>query len=138
MHVRKLNKMVLSFPEEHPARRFLEAFIRCRKQCVGIETRDPSANVVLTLENGCEYSLAAFAYEHLSFDVQLDGWLSDSPTATAGENQQLLAIVEMRSLVEQLDQEALLIPNSKALECIDSIKQMLNLWKACIHSRIRT
>jgi hypothetical protein len=36
-YVLKRNKPIFGFPESHPARRFLEAFLECRSLCVGRE-----------------------------------------------------------------------------------------------------
>lgn len=37
MHIHRLNRPIFDLDAEHPARRFLDAFVHCRRCCVGQE-----------------------------------------------------------------------------------------------------
>jgi hypothetical protein len=136
MHVYRLNAPLFELDMRHPARRFLEAFIECRRYCVGKELHgvdqewwSPSTNRTQTF--------SSFAYEHLSFDIQLDGWLSDSPSATASERRVLETIPGIRSLMTECQQAAIDEGNDMVIEMVDRVLHMLELWERCIDARLQ-
>jgi len=141
MDVERLNGEILTWPETHAARRFLEAFIRCRRDCVGCEIvfegsgRRPVDQEWRSSVDGTKWTFSKFAYLFLSFDVVLDGWLSNSPTLTASERESLRQIPVLRQMLFDCQQAALGDGNRQILSLTTCVLHMLNLWEGCISSR---
>ncbi|HVX61741.1 MAG TPA: hypothetical protein VHC19_14095 [Pirellulales bacterium] len=136
MHVRKLNRKILKFPESHIARRFLDAFIGCRRDCVGIEAcDDPIDQTWFSAIEAKQWSYAAFAYKFLSFDIELDGWQSDAPEQTESERFFLAQLPRMRELLRECEMAAAADDNRPLMPVIAKVRRMLDLWEQCILER---
>ena len=132
MQVFKINKPIFDFPPDHPARRFLEAFVECRKTCVGRETEGIDQEWLSEVD-GRRHRFSSFAYEWLSFDVELDGWLHDAPQVTESEKRALEAIETMRRLMAEC--KAAADGNPRIVNMCNQILDTLDLWSECIHRR---
>ena len=135
MHVYILNKPLFELPQEHPARQFLEAFIECRKRCVGREAEGIDQEWWSDTDNRMRH-FSSFAYEHLAFDVVLDGWLSNSRSITDSERAALKGIPYSEALMQECRKAALADANVAVVELIDLVLNMLTLWKQCIYIRL--
>lgn len=135
MHIRRLNQAIFDFPFEHPARRFLEAFIDCRRECVGRELEEIDQKWHSTSERRV-MQFSSFAYEHLSFDVVLDGWLSQANDRTASEEAALAAIPHTQTLLHECREAAQADGNATIIQMCDQVHNVLMLWGECIQSRV--
>jgi hypothetical protein len=141
MIVRKLNRPLFSLPDTHPARKFLEEFIACREFCVGKEIGTPSSPPVdqdwfSELEQK-KWTLSAFAYSFLSFDVELDGWLSSAPQMTQSEIAALGTLPTLKILLSECERQAKLDENIAVLPLLARLNYLFDLWEKCILSRVK-
>jgi hypothetical protein len=136
MHVYALNKPIFEFAPDHPARRFLEAFVRCRQDCVGREMGGVDQEW-LSETSGRDYSFSSFAYEYLSFDVELDGWLQNAPDLTDSEKAMLAGIAQIEELMAECTTVAIAESNSEVVTMCEQVVRMCRLWNECIDSRLR-
>lgn len=144
MQMKTLNREVLQWPKTHPARRFLEAFIACRRECVGREIviegsgRKPIDQAWVSATDGATWAFSKFAYTFLSFDLVLDGWLSRARTLTPSETAALRQIPLLRRLMHECKEAALKSGNTDVLALTDRVIEVLDLWEQCIRSRVAT
>jgi len=139
MHVYRLNRPLFDLADTHPARRFLEAFVECRRTCVGQELpypfgQDCDQEWWSSVDNRTS-TFSGFAYTYLSFDVELDGWLSNAPNRTESEKSMLDGIAHMCALMDECQEAARNARNNSVVEMTDTVKDMLKLWKDCIEER---
>jgi hypothetical protein len=137
MHVFRLNKPILDFPPDHPARRFLEAFVECRTNCVGRELDGVDQEWFSKLE-GRPHKYSSFAYEWLSFDIELDGWLRDAPEITDSERRALERIPQAEELMAECKAAALVDKNREIVTMCDQVLRTLELWADCINRRLQS
>src|SRR5690606_5595631 len=131
-----LNREIFSLPESHPARRFLQAFMECRRDCVGKEASDsPIDQEWQSLTDGKLWSYSAFAYRFLSFDIVLDGWLTLAPKRTANEQRWLSELPRWRTLLSECKHAAEFDENRAILPFIAQVLDMFALWERCILER---
>jgi hypothetical protein len=136
MYTEKINKPIFDFEPTHPARRFLDAFIECRKNCVGRELEGIDQEWFSESER-CIRRFSSFAYEWLSFDIELDGWLQNAKEMTASERRALETIPQMRGIIEDCRQAAVDDENADAVNMCDEVLRMSELWEECINYRLR-
>jgi len=139
MHIERLNRPVFKLDDAHPARRFLSAFIDCRTDCVGREL-DPPGQVPIDQEwkspsDGRVWTFSAFAYGFLSFDLELDGFITGAPYWTASEKWAQENLPRFHSLMDECGHAAKQCGNSKCLELVDKVVGMLKLWKDYLRYR---
>lgn len=134
MHVRRLNRPLFNLPLEHPARRFLESFIACRKHCVGTELWDVD-QLWYSQSNSRQMSFSGFAYKYLSFDIELDGWLTNAPELTDSERCYLDGIGQLEVLVQECLDAATKDQNAVVVEMCHEVSKMLVNWRECIEHR---
>ena len=143
MQVRRLNMPLFSLPPDHIAHRFLEAFIACRQNCVGREIAYEGSGVQpidqewTSTSDGRVRQLSAFAYEHLSFDLILDGWLSGAPELTVTECASLERLPYLTMLMTECHDACRKSNNATALALVEQILELLQLWESCIRARIQ-
>ncbi|MCC9608920.1 hypothetical protein LOC68_07840 [Blastopirellula sp. JC732] len=140
MKVRKLNHQIFELPSNHPARAFLEEFIECRTECVGREIAlsgdTPVDQEWFSRIDGKHWLFSNLMYKYISFDIQLDGWLTGAPTLTDSERYDLEMIPVVRGLLLECREEAIRHKNDSVLELISRVEHLLWLWENCIHSRV--
>lgn len=133
MHVFRLNRPLFEFPESHPAHQFLSAFIRCRVECVGRDACDePIDQEWFSASELRQRSFSDFAYAHLSFDIVLDGWLSNAQELTESEKQWLDQLPRFRVLLEECKSAAIEDGNSRILPLVQQVKDMLEDRKSVV------
>jgi hypothetical protein len=136
MNVHKLNREVLNLPEAHPARRFLCAFMECRRDCIGLEASDePIDQEWFSESSGEKWSYSKFAYKFLAFDVVLDGWLTHAAHRTSNEQHCLDQLVRWRELLGECQVAAECDSNRAILPIIRQVLRMFDLWEQCILAR---
>jgi disulfide oxidoreductase YuzD len=134
MHVQKINKPVFNLSNTHPARVFLDQFIECRIACVGKEIAGIEQEWFSEIKSR-KYRFSSFAYEYLSFDIELDGWLKQHEGLTDSERQSILLIPQIEALVDECKMAANNDKNDRILSLCDKIKAMLAAWKDYIAFR---
>ncbi len=132
MDIERLNQRVFELDDAHPAKRFLCAFIECRSECVGREL-DPPGQVPIDQEwksasDGRLWTFSAFAYGALSFDIELDGFITTAPDWTESEEWALEQLPRFHSLMDECACAAKQCGNTDCLELVDEVVRMLNLW----------
>ncbi len=126
MHIRRLNRPLFAFEPEHPARRFLEAFIACLETCLGRE-RDGIDQQWTSASDGRRHSFSSFAYTELAFDVQLDGWLTEAGHVTDCEKATLNNIPRLTTLMRECKAAAMAENNSCVVAMCDEVLEVLGL-----------
>jgi hypothetical protein len=137
MHVFRLNKPIFDFLPDHPARRFLEAFVLCRTSFVGRELDGVDQEWFSKLDERV-HTFSSFAYEWLSFDIELDGWLLEAPEITDSERRALERIPWMKNLMAECKAAALVDKNLEIAAMCDHVLHMLELWAECINRRLKS
>lgn len=134
-----LNREIFSFPAEHPARRFLDAFSSFRRAYIGFEldqqgqaARDQCWTSELDRK---EWRLSQFLYRFLSFDVELDGWVKGTDHYTDSEASLLEHLPAMRLLLNECRVSAQRDRNTVAIDVVEETERILGLWEDCIRSR---
>jgi hypothetical protein len=141
MHIVRLNKPIFDLPESHPAHRFLIAFIKCRRECVGreLDTRQSGQTGVdqkwYSDTDSRFWTFSEFAYTALAFDIELDGWIEEVPALTASEKRTLESLPYLRTLMEECRAAAQRDGNSPVLKMVSTVLEMLDLWQSCIEAR---
>jgi hypothetical protein len=142
MQIKRLNREIFEWPADHPARKFLEAFIACRRECVGREVafensaRKPIDQKWESSTDGITWTFSRFAYTFLSFELVLDGWLSRAPTLTNSEKANLAQIPLLRRLMAECRAAAVTGGNTDIIMLTERVTEMLNLWERCTRYRL--
>lgn len=135
MHVYELNKPIFQFAPDHPARQFLEAFVECRRTCVGRELDGVDQEWVSGVDGGT-HRFSSFAYEWLSFDIELDGWLQQAPGITESEKRMLEAIPRIERFATECKAVAVADNNLEVIAMCDQVFRTTKLWTECIKRRL--
>ncbi len=109
----------------------MEAFVACRTNCVGRELEGIDQEWFSSVD-GRKHAFSSFAYEWLSVDVKLDGWLDNTAGLTDSEKQMLRTIPTMESLVLECKAAAMEANNGPVLEFCEQVLSMLKTWNDCI------
>lgn len=141
MNTRSINRPLYSLDVDHAVRRFLDAFAACRKECVGREIEYPGRSAIdqkwVSKVDGKEWTFSAFAYQVLSFDVELDGWLTAAPSFTESEQHTLAYLPKFRQLLRECESQALVDRNADIQPLIAQALEMFDLWENCLRSRMK-
>jgi hypothetical protein len=136
VHVHKLNQEIFELPESHPARRFLLAFMECRRDCIGLEASDDPIDQEWFSQSDREvWSYSKFAYKYLAFDIVLEGWLTHAPRRTPNEQHCLNQLVRWRELMSECEIAAECDNNHTIIPIIHQVLHMFDLWEQCIMAR---
>jgi hypothetical protein len=82
-------------------------------------------------------TFSGFAYEYLSYTVELDGWLSQAPEATGQEQATLARLPYLRSLMIECKGACIADSNAAVLAMVEQVLTLLDLWEASIRERWR-
>jgi hypothetical protein len=136
MQIEKLNREIFELPAAHPAYRFLRAFMECRSDCVGLEATEDGIDQEWFSESAQEaWSYSRFAYEFLSFDIVLDGWLTHAAGRTSTEQHWLDQLPRWRNLLHECRSAAVNGHNQSIVPIIEKVCRTLELWEECILAR---
>jgi hypothetical protein len=139
MRTKSLNRSVFKLDDDHPAKKFLRAFIACKENCVG-RHHDWTGEVPIEQQwtsatDGRVWTFSGFAYSFLSFDIVLEGFLKNTPSLTDDERYTVKQIPLLRSLMQECAQAAQQDDNREILPLIDQVMQMLSLWEEYLRFR---
>ncbi|MGE0610481.1 MAG: TPM domain-containing protein [Pirellulales bacterium] len=136
-HVHRLNAPLFTLDPSHPARRFLNAFLECRANCVGQELKGPEWDQEwFSRMDGRKWAFSGLMYEAVSLDVELDGWLNDSPIITAAERDTLQIIPHVSQLLNECEAACLEADNDRVPSMIGKVRGMFALWQEAILDRL--
>jgi hypothetical protein len=139
MQTESLNRPVFKLDDAHPAKKFLRAFISCKRNCVG-RHHDwtglrPIEQAWTSASDGKLWTFSKFAYSYLSLDIVLEGFLRELPQLTEEEVDVQRQIPLLRSLMEECAQAAERDDNRDILELTDQVLTMLSLWEQYLDFR---
>lgn len=123
---------------DHPATRVLQVHAEARDKCVGKEIEWPQlGNQAIeqswfSLSRQKVQTLSAFAYEFLSYDLILDGWLEMGLEPTETELGFFDDERAMRLLLEECEDAALEEGNIEILPLITKAREFLDAYRAAI------
>jgi hypothetical protein len=139
MRTESLNRRILKMADAHPAKKYLRAFIDCKRDCVGLD-HDWGGQVPIEQEwrsatDGRVWTFSAFAYSFLSLDIVLDGFLENARNFTASEEFAFQQIPRLRQRMQECAQAAEHDHNRDILELTDQVMTMLSLWEQYLDFR---
>jgi hypothetical protein len=139
VNIKKPNKLLFKLPESHPARRFLEAFISCRLGCVGKEISwNGNPEIDQEWYSSTDERVRRFSeimYGFVSYDIVLDGWLTDAPKLTYLEERADQKWKHLRLLLSECGETARAEGNAAVLAMVDQVRGMVDLWDAQLLAR---
>ena len=125
---------------DHPAVQALQIHAEARDVCVGKEVDWPHLGVVgidqswFSDMDNREHRFSAFAYQYISYDLFLDGWLESAPEATEAELGFLEESPRLRTLLDECEQAARADDNIDVLPLIEKAKEFVgSLERAILH-----
>lgn len=134
MHIRRLNAALFGLDATHPAKVFLEAFIQCRRNCVGRELDGIDQRWWSTLDQR-EMQFSSYAYQRISFDVVLDGWLENAPELTQSEQVTFATLPNEVLRMRECRAAAATAGNAAVVELTGQILEMYALWNLALETR---
>jgi len=139
MHIESMNRPVLALDDVHPAKRFLSAFIDCRVNCVGrhhgLGGQVPIDQAWISASDGKVWKFSEFAYKALSFDIELDGFLTKACYLTESETFAAQQMPLLRSMMNECGEAARHSGNKEIVELTDQVLEMLGLWEQYLNFR---
>jgi hypothetical protein len=129
-----MNRRILALDDEHPAKKFLAAFIDCRENCVGREIdfgdgEPPVEQAWVSATDGRRWTFSGFAYAFLSLDFELETWLTGAPFLVRSQTGQARTLALLRQLMTECAQAARESGNQEIVELTDMIQNMFDLWE---------
>jgi|SRR5581483_3785509 len=140
----RLNRPLFALPEQHPARRFLVSLMDCQRDCVGKEIAYRGQERLAVDQEWFSrvdvrtWQFSSFAYEHLSYAIELDGWVSGSPTPTGEEIATMQRLPHLRQLMTECKEACIADNNAAVLQMTRQVDNVIDLWETCIQERWRT
>ena len=134
----KDNRKILKFPESHIARRFLDAFIGCRCDCIGIEASDdPIDQTWFSAIEAKEMVVCCIRIKFLAFDIATR-WMAIGRARTDGKRTVFPSqLPRMRELLSECENAAAAEENRPLMPMIAKVRRMLDLWEQCILERTK-
>jgi hypothetical protein len=135
--------LLRTLPEDHPAVRALQMHAEARDVCVGKEIDWPHLGIVgidqawfsdLAFR---EQRFSSFAYEYISYDLFLDGWVESAPEATEAELGFLEDVPKKRTLLDECEQAALAEQNAAILPLIAKAREFVDALEKAILYRFK-
>jgi len=136
--------LLREFPADHPAVRALQVHAETCDICVGKEIDWPHLGVVgidQTWFSDVEFRdmrFSSFAYQYISYDLFLDGWVESAPEATEAELGFLEDMPKMRTLLDECEQAALDAQNGGILPLVKTAKEFIDAMECAILFRFKT
>jgi hypothetical protein len=130
--------LLRELPADHPAVRALQIHAEARDICVGKEIEWPHSGVLPVEQKWWsdldfrEHYFSAFAYQYISYDLFLDGWVESAPEPTEAELGYLEDVPKTRILLDECERAArdentveILPLISKAREFVDALERAI-------------
>lgn len=136
--------LLREFPPDHPAVRALQIHAEARDVCVGKEIDWPHLGLVAIDQAWFsdlgfrELRFSAFAYQYISYDLFLDGWVESAPEATETELGFLGDLPRMRALLDECEQGAREEKNHGILPLVAKAREFFDALEQAILFRFRT
>jgi hypothetical protein len=136
--------LLRELPADHPAVRALQVHAEARDICVGKEIDWPHLGIIgidqiwFSDIDSLEWRFSRFAYQYISYDLFLDGWVESAPEATEAELGFLDDIPKMRVLLNECEQAALTEKNNDILPLIVKAKEFINAMESAIIYRFKS
>jgi hypothetical protein len=130
-------------PVNHPAVRALQIHAEASDICVGKEIDWPNIGIVGTDQvwfsdvDFKEWRFSGFAYQFISYDLILDGWIESAPEATEAELGFIEEAPKMRMLLDECEQAAREEKNSAILPLVEKTREFVNALEEAIVFRAR-
>lgn len=135
--------LLTTLPPSHPAVRALQLHAESRDLCVGKEIEWPHLGVKSLDQSwpsevsGRPVSFSGIAYEYLSYDLVLDGWLKGCAHATADESTFLSTdYPRLIKLLAECRAAAVKESNPAILPLVDKAESFANAYRAAIVHRV--
>lgn len=139
MYIEELNRPVMKLDDAHPAKKFLNAFIECRSDCVGRHhdwtEQTPIEQEWTSAADGRRWTFSGFAYSFISFDIVLDGFNENARELTASELAAIDEVPRLRALMHECAAAAKHDGNTEILELTDQVLSMFGLWDHYVEFR---
>ena len=135
-------RKILSFPDSHPAKRFVEEFEACRFRCVGRDIHWPEQAAIdqhwISEVDHREWRFSQWAYVYLSYTLNPREWLEEynQPCLSQSEEQFLQSLPRCLQLLEECCQAATAQANHEILEMIAMCREVFRLQQAAIEYRL--
>lgn len=136
-------RKVLSFPDSHPAKRFVEAFEACRSRCVGRDIDWPERPAIdqhwVSEVDRREWKFSQWAYIYLSYTLNPREWLEEynQPRLSASEEQFLQSLPHCLQLLDECSRAAAVQANHEIIEMVAMCREVFRLQQAAIEYRLR-
>jgi hypothetical protein len=129
-----MNRRILALDDEHPAKKFLTAFIDCRENCVGREIdfgdgEPPVEQDWISTTDGRRWTFSGFAYAFISLEFELDAFATGAPFLYRSERRPRPTLPMLRQLMTECAQAARESDNQEIVELTDMIQNMFDLWE---------
>jgi hypothetical protein len=132
MQIEELNGPLFELEDNHPAKKFLMAFIDCLTNCVGRQydfgQQTPVEQEWESATDGRIWTFSGFVYAFLCFDIVLDGLLENASYLTASEVSAIDELPLLRSMMNECADAARECGNSEIIVLADQVLNMLGLW----------
>lgn len=126
---------------DHPAVRALQVHAEARDMCVGKEIDWPQDGIVGIDQvwwsdiDFKEKRFSSFAYQFISYDLYLDGWVEAAPEATEYELHFLDELPQLRQLLKECENAARSEKNDVMLPLIAKAGEFFDAFEAAIKFR---
>lgn len=131
-------------PTEHPAVRALQAHAEADEVCVGKEINWPNLGIKgvdqawFSTLNHRETRFSSFAYQYISYDLFLDGWVESVDGATQSELSFLNEVPQLKILLHECEGAARAEQNLDILPLVAKARQFLDALEHAILYRFET
>lgn len=132
------------FSMDHPAVRALQIHAEACDICVGKEIDWPHLGIVgidqkwFSDVESREMRFSGFAYQYISYDLFLDGWVESDPKATDAELRLLDRVPKMRALLRECEEAAHTEKNAGILPLIAKANEFVNALEEAILCRVKS
>ncbi len=136
--------LLRELPVDHPAVKALQIHAEACDICVGKEIDWPDKGIVGVDQvwwsdlDFREKRFSSFAYQHISYDLFLDGWVESAPEPTEAELGVLEDVPTMRSLLEECERAARDERNTAMLPLISKAKEFVDAIESAILYRFES
>jgi len=136
--------LLRELPADHPAVRALQIHAEARDVCVGKEIDWPHLKIVgidqkwFSDVNMKETRFSSFAYQYISYDLFLDGWVESAPEATEAELGFLEELPKMKILLDECEREAHAENNAAILPLIAKAREFIDAMENAILFRFKS
>lgn len=136
-------QLLRELPLDHPAVRALQVHAEASDTCVGKEIDWPKLDIVgvdqawLSDAYSKDWRFSDFAYQFISYDLVLDGWIESAPEATEAELGFMEEVPKMRTLLNECENASREEGNASIYPLIAKAQEFINAMEAAILLRAK-